>query len=396
MPHVTLQNKVRIVVAAACLVGATFAACWLAFGPGHTGNTGAATSFDVSAEGAPDVFLYLNKGRVSSYLAQFQGGRARLETLSRQAARSENASIASNGIGVGATASEQSSAQLSLQVTDQAAFRNLLGRLQNHDGTVSLQRKHLTQCPKKTVNWKKQHRESSTVFFYSVDMSPRDRDKSSRDRRVRCQFAPVGAGSFVQLTSCQLAIPRYAQAERVWRAAQGRINVKSVLVTGPNQTTLEQKAAYRAFKDRENAQRSSHIAYPVRPRPPNVTISPRKLQQARAEMNHLVRHAGPNPRVPVSSCSPGGYDPNVPDLMMPIGLAELTSSPAALHGYVTVVGKVMLVLHGEKSDYVDVASLQQWSQALLWTSGKWGGTDLRDDATVLGPGYVIQPIAIYK
>ena len=120
-------------------------------------------------------------------------------------------------------------------------------------------------------------------------------------------------------------------------------------------------------------------------------------------MDHLVSRVGSNPRVPLSSCSNGGYDPNVPDLLMPIGLGELTSSEAALHGYVTLVGKVMLVVHGPrhlsdpgtKRDYVDLASLQQWSGAPLWTSGKWGG-DLANDATVLGPGYVIQPIAIYK
>jgi hypothetical protein len=350
----------------------------------------------VSPGGAPAVFLYLNRARVSSYLAQFEGGKAKLETLSRQATKSQSASIASNGIGLGASAGEQSTAQLSLTVTDEAAFRNLLGRLQHHDGTVFLQRKHLTQCPKHTATWQRRHRESSNVFFYTANMSPSDSDRSSRDRRVRCQFAPVGAGSFVQLTGCQLAIPRYAQAERVWRAAEGRINVKSVLIVGANHTPLEQKAAYQAFQHRQDAQLAGHVPYPVGPKPRNVTISSKKLEQARAEMNQLMRHVGPSPRVPVSSCSPGGYDPNVPDLLIPIGLSQLTSSTAALHGYLTVVGKVMLVVHGAKRDYVDVPSLQQWSNAGLWTSGKWGGSDLRDDATVLGPGYVIQPIAIYK
>jgi hypothetical protein len=47
--------------------------------------------------------------------------------------------------------------------------------------------------------------------------------------------------------------------------------------------------------------------------------------------------------------------------------------------------------------YVDRASLQQWSGADFWTSPPNDPeTTLAGDATVLTPGYVIQPIAIYK
>lgn len=45
------------------------------------------------------------------------------------------------------------------------------------------------------------------------------------------------------------------------------------------------------------------------------------------------------------------------------------------------------------NSYVDLASLQQWSGAPSWTSGVGG---LTDDATLTGPGYLIQPIAIYR
>jgi hypothetical protein len=107
-------------------------------------------------------------------------------------------------------------------------------------------------------------------------------------------------------------------------------------------------------------------------------------------MNHLVRRAGANPTVPLSSCSPFGADVYAPDLLMPIRLGEFTANPAALAGRVTLVAKVMLAVHGT-DDYIDLAALQQWAGASFWTHGQ-----LQDDAVVLGPGYVLQPIAIYK
>jgi hypothetical protein len=86
---------------------------------------------------------------------------------------------------------------------------------------------------------------------------------------------------------------------------------------------------------------------------------------------------------------------------MPIRLRDLTSDVSVLSGQVNLIGKVMLSIRGrlhmtdpgKHEYYVDLASIQQWSGAPLWTSGPNG---LIDEATVLGPGYVIQPLAIYK
>ena len=107
-------------------------------------------------------------------------------------------------------------------------------------------------------------------------------------------------------------------------------------------------------------------------------------------MVRLERRVGTNPRVPLSSCR-GGYDPRVPDLLMPIRLAEFSSDQSALAGRVTLVGKVVLTVRKPQQDYVDLASLQRWSGADFWTADSLG-----DDVTVLAPGYVIQPVAIYK
>ncbi len=105
------------------------------------------------------------------------------------------------------------------------------------------------------------------------------------------------------------------------------------------------------------------------------------------------------PRVPLSSCSPSGYDPRKPDLLMPIRLGTFTANQTALSGPVTVVAKVMLRVRRVGKPYVDLASLQQWAGASIWTGNLPNGigkTELMDDATVLAPGYVLQPIAIYK
>ncbi len=349
--------------------------CWLVLGGGGAGSV---ASFQVSPGIPPVVFLYLDNGHIASYLAQLQGGAATTEMLSREATQTKNASVGASGASVGASASEQSAAQLSLTVTNQSRFTSLLGLL-HADG-----------------------------FLHTINMS-------APDALVRQQFASVRPGTFVKLSYCQLKLPTYVQAEQLWRAARGRIDTLS-LFAGLVHSQLNYNTAYQAFNDRTIAQTGHGVGFVGQP-PVTLSLSPRQRARARSEMNRLVRRVGPNPRVPLSSCSGAGYDPNVPDLLMPIRLGALTSSASALAGHVTMVGKVMLEVHGTMKaasehqgealgDYIDLASLQQWSGAPFWTAGdgEYGrrsrlgqpGAALADDATVTGPGYVIQPIAIYK
>ena len=70
--------------------------------------------------------------------------------------------------------------------------------------------------------------------------------------------------------------------------------------------------------------------------------------------------AGAEPAELLPSAQP---DPYAPDLLMPIRLAQFSSSQSALAGRLTLVGKVLLAVHKAGDDFVDVASLQQWSGA---------------------------------
>jgi hypothetical protein len=330
------------------LIGAAaVGVCWLVLGGGGAGSV---ASFQVSPGIPPVVFLYLDNVQIASYLAQLQGGAATSEVLSRQASQTKSASVAANGVGVGGSATQQSTAQLSLTVNNQSRFTDLLGLLQG-DG-----------------------------FLHTIDMA-------APVAEIRRDFAAVPDGAFVKLSNCSLTLPEYVQEEQLWRAAKGTLSV-SELVVGNGPTNLRQSVYDRAVTDRAAAEGK---------KPPPVVGSSeaiarfkkRQLARARQEMNHLVRRVGTNPRVPLSSCL-GGYDPRAPDLLMPIKLGEFTANQTALAGRVTLVAKVMLAVRGRNA-YIDLATLQQWSGANFWTHG-----DLQDDATVLAPGYVLQPIAIYK
>jgi hypothetical protein len=336
-------------VGAALLGAAVVGVCWVLFSGGDTGSV---ASFQVSAGNPPVVFLYLDNVHIASYLAQLQGGAATTEVLSREATATRNASVASNGVGVGGSTSQQSTAQLSLTVNDQSRFTDLVDLLQT-DG-----------------------------FLHTIDMA-------AHAAVIRRDFAAVPDGAFVKLSNCSLTLPSYVQDEQLWRAAKGRLSVTD-LATGNGRANFLQTAYNQALTDQAQAKgkkglgvvgaAESHVAFKKGEGP----------AQARHEMNHLVRRAGANPTVPLSSCSPFGADVYAPDLLMPIRLGEFTANPAALAGRVTLVAKVMLAVHGT-DDYIDLAALQQWAGASFWTHGQ-----LQDDAVVLGPGYVLQPIAIYK
>ncbi len=327
---------------------------------GGNGST-STSSFQVSPGIPPVVFVYLDNGHIASYLAQLQGGAATTETLSQQATQERNASVSANGVGAGASSSQQSAAQLSLTVNNQSRFADLLGLLQ------------------------------ARGYLHTINMA-------ARDNVVKRGFAAVPVGDFVKLSHCSLSLPNYVLAEQAWRAADGHMSIASLaLGSGPErmQTFAEQSALASRAK-------AEHKKLPYFPVPDDGFPRPGVLARAKQQINHLVGQVGTDPRVPLSSCRlnyNNGYDPRAADLLMPVGLREFTSNPAALAGGVTLVGKVMLALRGPSEAYVDLASLQQWSGAAFWTGReelglREGGLD--NDATVLSPGYVIQPIAIYK
>jgi hypothetical protein len=225
------------------------------------------------------------------------------------AAPGRNASVGANGAGIGASASQTSSAELSLTVNDQSRFTSLLGLLQ------------------------------ANGYLHTIDMA-------ASNSVVRREFAAVTPGSFIQLSGCVLTLPTYVQDEQVWRAAKGRVSIRDFL-TGTRESAQETIAAKTAVYDRFVTR------HPNR-KPPTVgfvggggpTLTTKQLREARSEMNSLVRRVGTNPQVPLSSCSPYRNDGDVPDLLMPLHLGDLSSSQSAVAGQLTLVGKVVLILRG--------------------------------------------------
>ena len=323
---------------------------------GGNGST-STTSFQVSPGIPPVEFLYLDNGHIASYLAQLQGGAATSETLSQQATHEKNASVSANGVGAGASATQESAAQLSLTVNNQSRFTNLLGLLQ------------------------------ARGYLHTIDMT-------ARDPVVKRELAAVPVGDFVKLSQCTVSLPLYVQYEQLWRETKGRVGVAGALEHSPE--VQERLTIQNARLDRAIAEGKTHLSESSTGTG-TIGFTKKKLERVRSQMIQLVRRVGTNPLVPLTTCGVDGYDPRAPDLLMPIRLRQLSSDQQALAGRVTLVGKVILAVRHPRADYADQATLRQWSGAPYWTGPVVGSNDLLDTATVLAPaGYVIQPIAIYK
>jgi hypothetical protein len=138
------------------------------------------------------------------------------------------------------------------------------------------------------------------------------------------------------------------------------------------------------------------------PTPPTMQSGEERIART---MKHLAAVAKRNPRVPFSTCdgSPAAKPRGV-DLLFPVSLAALSSEPTLLSGPVTIVGKLIRSVRRDQV-YVDQPSLAALESATRAVdnaayieeevSGALGG-ELASDATVLAPGAVILPIAIYK
>jgi len=87
------------------------------------------------------------------------------------------------------------------------------------------------------------------------------------------------------------------------------------------------------------------------------------------------------------------------DLLFPVRLSALSSEPTLLSGPVTIVGKLVRSVRPH-DEYVDQPSLAEFEVATRAVDDAYGDEalsgELASDATVLAPGAVILPIAIYK
>jgi hypothetical protein len=127
----------------------------------------------------------------------------------------------------------------------------------------------------------------------------------------------------------------------------------------------------------------------------------RRLRLVRAA-NRFASALGPDPRVAVSTCDGRrDFSPRGLDLLFPIRLGALNADPGVLAGPVTIVGKLLRLVRKPSETYVDDATLapaagpvEALEQAVSVRYQLDGELDA--DVTVLAPGAVILPIAIYK
>ena len=176
------RNRLRL--AGAAMVGAAaVGVCWLVLGGGGAGCSGEfpGVAWD-PARGVP--LPRQRPHRLVPRATPRRRGNNRDVVPGGHA--DKDASVGASGASVGASASEQSAAQLSLTVTNQSRFTSLLGLL-HADG-----------------------------FLHTINMS-------APDALVRQQFASVRPGTFVKLSYCQLKLPTYVQAaDCKWPDLSGR------------------------------------------------------------------------------------------------------------------------------------------------------------------------------
>jgi hypothetical protein len=229
---------------------------------------------------------------------------------------------------------------------------------------------------------------SRNGYLHTIDstMAPKTLIKS---------FKAVPEGSFVRLQNCTLALPRYVQLGRQSLGSSGYLSASNAVSGAGQMSPAAQVAEGEAL---EAAKRIKAFL------PPAVSIAStqteKKLQGGLGELARIVRR---NPRVPVATCD-GTTDlqPRGVDLLFPIRLAGLSTESSLLAGPVTIVGKLVRLVRSKDDTYVDEDSLAVFTHAVQDVDVDADSAEaslvmeLAADVTVLPPGAVILPIAIYK
>jgi hypothetical protein len=204
------------------------------------------------------------------------------------------------------------------------------------------------------------------------------------------EFAQVPEGTFVQLRRCRLRIPSYIQLAQLNFGSSGYFSPSMAYEgLGEGQPLTNEALGYA----RVRAGRLKNFLGG------GVHMQTGEAQLART-MKRLAAVAKRNPRVPFSTCdgSPAAKPRGV-DLLFPVRLSALSSEPTLLSGPVTIVGKLVRSVRPD-DEYVDQPSLAEFEVATRAVDNAYGDEalsgELASDATVLAPGAVILPIAIYK
>jgi hypothetical protein len=292
----------------------------------------------------PPDYAYLDNARVVLYLGQLQGGLAKSAQLSEQ---------------LGGTAGRSSSLERVVTPTATARFYELLRLLGKYEYLTTI-------------------------------------DAAAAPRQLVRSFEPVREGSFVMLRHCSLQLPNYVQLGKLAFGSSGYRSASNAYQGAGGRTALAQDALAEAWNQ----------AHPHRLKLGSAISEglPSEERRLARAIGGLAKVVARNPRVPVSTCDAAAdLRPHGVDLLFPIRLAALSSEPTLLAGPVTVVGKFVRKVR-EGQEYVDEPSLGTFAPTLANVDEAAGAdseqrglvTQLDADATVLAPGAVILPIAIYK
>lgn len=205
-------------------------------------------------------------------------------------------------------------------------------------------------------------------------------------------FAGLPEGTFVRLRNCRLRIPPYVQFGQMLRASRGHMAPFDALLDAGATRSVRAEEVLTGAK-----MAAGRIKIGVGGGLP--AISTRDRRRLAAAAPRLVQAVGPTARVPMSCAGTVNPRPRRLDLLFPIRLGELSSEQSLLAGPVTVVGKIVRAVRRPGDAYVDSASLARFNGPVAAVNASLPGGDtfgLAADVTVLSPGAVIVPIAVYK
>jgi hypothetical protein len=350
----------HLLLAAAALVGAAAVGlAWLFAGRGGDASVSASLASLGQAPGiAPPAYAYLDNPSVALYLGQLEGGIATSEQLTQQLTQGKTAGVSAGGLSLGGQTGSSASAERVVTPTATARFYQLLDLL-GKDG-----------------------------YLHTIDMA-------ATPAEIRRAFGAVPEGSFVELHNCQLALPSYVQLGQLSAGGGGYLSVGNAYGLAGQISPVD-------FYTLQVAERlAGQLKAPTVGYGTGTPLPERKEKVLARAINRLSAVVARNPRVPLSTCD-GKVDfkSHGVDLLFPIRLGNLSGEQSLLAGPVTVVGKLVRSVKTGNADYVDNASLTTFAAPVAGVdqaaSAELLTNELDADTSVLSPGAVILPVAIYK
>jgi hypothetical protein len=353
LPLPSFRNRGLPTFGAGLLVGAA-----VVVGAWALGDTAAGDLADDPGIPPPE-YAYLDNPRVLAYLAQIEGGLSTSEKRTRQVESGGSGSVSAGGVEVGAMSNRGEFVEQVVTPTATTRFYRLLDRLRAKDYL-------------------------------------RELDAAAAPAEIGSALQPVAEGEFIRIRNCRLWTPTYAALLRQIRGARATPTADEVF-GGAGSSMLRREETEAAARNAANP-RQAALGPALLAVPPTLV---------RAWPSAARRYAGAvpgNPRTAYASCRGApALRPRGMDLLLPIPLAALAGTEELLAGPVTVVGKVVRRVRTDADVYVDESALAAYDGALRGFPAEVADvfepgleTELASDVTVLPPGAVVLPIAIYK